>query len=93
MVSRDRSTFEELMNIQRNVNNRVLQEMRQDQEIDLISMVNELTYEDKPTHIEELIVEGQVRGYGEDDVLDTIESMKRQNIIYQPLPGQVQKVK
>ena len=93
MTSRDRNTFEELMKIQRNMNNKVIQEMKEDQEIEIISLINEQTFEDKPTQIEKIIIEGQVMGYSEDSVLDVIESLKRQNIIYQPSLGFIQKVK
>ncbi len=93
MGSRDRETFEELMKIQNNVNSRVLQEMREDKEIEIISLINELTFEDKPIHIEQLIIEAKNLGFLEDTVLDIIERLKKQYVIYQPSPGFIQKIK
>jgi len=86
-----KNDFEELMKIQRLVNSAVLRELEEDKTISLISMVNELTSESQPTQIEIIFVEAQGLGFDEADVLGIIEKMKKDNLIFEPSDGFVQK--
>jgi len=86
-----KNDFEELMKIQRLVNSAVLRELEEDKTISLISLVNQMTSESQPTQIETIFVEAQGQGFGESDVLGIIKRMKKDNLIFEPSDGFVQK--
>ena len=84
--------FNELMEYQNMVENRLRKEQRMDRKIELLTIINQLTV--GPRNLvqkEQVLVEAESRGFNEDEVEDLIDKLKEDNIIYEPSPGYIKK--
>ncbi len=76
------SEFDELMRIQRFMASRVAQESEMDAKIKLLELINQMQTDKKGRiHKEKLLVEAQMNGLSENEVLRLLEELKRDHFI------------
>jgi DNA replicative helicase MCM subunit Mcm2 (Cdc46/Mcm family) len=82
------SEFEDLMKIQNQIRQGLLREQKEDKTLTIMSIINELTSGPKEiVQLESLIIEAASRDISENEVISTIERLKKDNVIYETQPG------
>ena len=84
--------FEKLMEYQNMLQNRLRTEQQTDRKIEMLTIINQLTFGPKNiVQKEQIIVEALSRGFTEGDVHDLIDRLIEDNIIFESSPGFIKK--
>jgi DNA replicative helicase MCM subunit Mcm2 (Cdc46/Mcm family) len=84
--------FDKLMEYQNMLQQRLRKEQQIDRKIELLSIINQLTFGPKNiVQKENIIIEAQSRGFSEDEIEDLLQKLIQENIIYEPSPGFIKK--
>ena len=84
--------FDNLMEYQKMVKNRLRNEQQTDKKIELLSLINQLTSGPKNmVQVEQVLVEAKSRGYTNEEIHDLIDKLIEENIIYESSPGFIKK--
>jgi len=83
--------FDRLMEIQRKTASSIRLESEVDNKIKILDILNSLSGpKGKKIQVEEVILEAGVQGLSESEVLNTIDSLKRDRLIKEPDVGYIQ---
>ncbi len=86
----DDTDFDRLMQIQRMTASRIRQESEVDNKIKILDIITSLTSFKKPkVQIEEVIIEANVQGLAEAEVMATIDELKKDHLVREPEPGYI----
>ena len=84
--------FDELMNLQRQMASRIVQESDDDLKLKLMDIVNEFAgTANKKVQVEQIIVEAGVQGVEEDDTLRVLEELVDIGFLVRPEDGFVKR--
>ena len=84
--------FNELMEYQNMIKNRLRSEQNMDRKIEFLTIINHLTVGPKNlVQKEQVIIEAESQGFNEEEVEEMINKLKEDNIIYEPSPGYIKK--
>ncbi|MEM3374495.1 MAG: hypothetical protein QW757_04230 [Candidatus Woesearchaeota archaeon] len=84
--------IDELLAYQNMLQKSLRKEVQIDRKIELLTIINQLTFGPKNIVQKELIlVEAQNRGFSEREVNNYINELIKENIIYEPMPGYIKK--
>lgn len=73
---------------------RILQESSVDVKIKLMDIINDMvTDKNKKVQIESIIIEAVNQGFTEKEVIDLIEDLKKDHVVYETSPGFLQRTK
>jgi|TARA_B100000315_G_C14367414_1_gene491310 DNA replicative helicase MCM subunit Mcm2 (Cdc46/Mcm family) len=85
--------FDRLMEIQKLTADRIKRESEVDNKIKILDILNELVIsKGKKMQVEELIIEASIRGLSEAEVMDSLNSLKRDGLVKELDMGFVQLV-
>lgn len=84
--------FDRLMEIQRMTADRIRQESQVDNKIKVLDILNSLASGGKRIQVEQVIVEAELEGLGEAEVMATLDQLKDDGIIRMPEAGYVELV-
>ena len=84
--------FDKLMEYQNLIQRRLMQELKLDRKIELLSIINQLTAGPKNiVQKEQIILESTSRGFTEQEIEDLLDKLIKENIIYESSPGFIKK--
>ena len=85
--------FDRLMEVQRMTASLIRQEAEVDNKIKIIEIVTDLSASrNGKVQVEEVLIEADIQGLSEEEVLATIDSLKRDGLVQEPEVGFVQMV-
>ncbi len=87
----DQLDFDELMKIQSIMNKSVKKEIEDEILIDIISLVNQLISNTKPTMKENILIEAKNKGFTSKQMTTVINKMIRDKIVFEPKEGYLQR--
>ncbi|MCF7860671.1 hypothetical protein K9M79_00370 [Candidatus Woesearchaeota archaeon] len=87
----DRLDFNDLMKMQSIMNKSVKNDLAEEMTIDIIAMINQLTFDNKAVLKENILIEGSRRGYDESGVNKCIQNMIRDKTLFEPKEGYIQR--
>lgn len=83
--------FQEIIRVQQLMSQRLLQEHKTDNKIDLLNLINEMTENGKkPVQVEGLLIEAQLQNITEREATNLLEELERDQLITRPKTGWVQ---
>jgi len=92
MAILDESEFENLLRIQRQMASSIINEAEIDVKIRLLNIIDDmLKGKKKKVQVEQILIEGQLEGFTENDVRQTLQKLKDDNLIVEPEIGFIQK--
>ncbi|MBT3720078.1 hypothetical protein HN789_05040 [archaeon] len=84
--------FDNLMEYQKRLQERLRTEQQTDKKIELLSIINQLSSGPKNiVQVEQILVESASRGYTTDQTRKFIDQLIKENIIYESSPGFIKK--
>jgi DNA replicative helicase MCM subunit Mcm2 (Cdc46/Mcm family) len=87
----DEKEFDDVMRLQRQLSSSVIDEFELDSKIKVLALIDEVAGTKKKIHTEKLLIEAANQGISEFEVMSTIEKLKKDNLIFEPQPGYLQK--
>ena len=84
--------FDELLEIQRRMQSRIVQEQQMDDELDVLAIITEMApHPDQRLQKEAVIVEAGVRGFSPDQAEKIIEKLISDRVLFEPAEGFIQR--
>lgn len=84
--------FDNLMEYQKMLRNRLRTEQQTDKKIELLSIINQLTSGPRNmVQIEQVLIEASSQGFSNDETRDLIDKLIEENIIYESSSGFIKK--
>jgi DNA replicative helicase MCM subunit Mcm2 (Cdc46/Mcm family) len=87
----DGTEFDDVMRLQKQLQNSMMDDFELDAKIKVLTLFDELAGSKKKIHTEKLLIEAEHHGMGEFEVSSVIEKLKRDGLLYEPQPGYLQK--
>ena len=87
----DEKEFDDVMRLQRQLSSSVIDEFELDSKIKVLTLIDEVAGTKKKIQTEKLLIEAENQGMSEFEVTSTIEKLKKDNLIFEPQPGYLQK--
>ncbi len=72
-------------------NKRVKAELEMDKNVEIIAMINSILRNNKPVQTEAIMIQAKDKGFNENEVIEVIERLEKQNIIFSPKEGYLQR--
>ncbi len=83
--------FDEILRIQRMIDDSTRKEIQEDRLSDLMALVNSVVPHDKKIQLELIFYAALDKGYGEREIRDVINRYIKDGIFFQPEPGYIQR--
>ncbi|MFW6230615.1 MAG: hypothetical protein ACOC32_01175 [Nanoarchaeota archaeon] len=83
--------FDEILRIQRMINESTRKELQDDRVSDLMALINSIIPFEKKIQIEEIFYAALEKGYTEKEIRDVLNSYIRDGILFQPQVGYIQR--
>jgi DNA replicative helicase MCM subunit Mcm2 (Cdc46/Mcm family) len=83
--------FDEIMRIQRLINESTRQEIQDDRVSDLMALINSLVPFEKKIQVEELFYSAMDKGFTEKEIRTVINKFIKDGILFQPTVGYIQR--
>ena len=83
--------FDKLMEYQNLVQNRLRSELNLDRKISFISLINQLTPQNKAIQKEKIMIIAKEKGYESSEVSILLDALLKEKILVEPMPGYIQR--
>ena len=83
--------FDDLLNIQRNIERKAKEEVETDRTIELMNLINSLVPDDKMVQLEHIYIAASQKGFTEKQVNEVLRKYIHEKIMYQPRVGYIQR--
>jgi DNA replicative helicase MCM subunit Mcm2 (Cdc46/Mcm family) len=87
----DGTDFDDVMRLQKQLQNSMMDDFELDSKIKVLTIFDELAGSKKKIHTEKLLIEATHHGMGEFEVSSIIEKLKHDGLLFEPQPGYLQK--
>ena len=87
----DEKEFDDVMRLQKQLSSSVIDEFELDSKIKVLSIFDEVAGTKKRVQTEKLLIEAENQGMSDFEAMSTIEKLKKDNLIFEPQPGYLQK--
>ena len=85
------SDFDEILRVQRIMNDNVRRELQEDRQTDLMAHINSIVPNDKKVQIEVVFLQCIQKGYSEGEIRKVLNDYIRDRIFFQPKSGYIQR--
>ncbi len=87
----DEKEFDDVMRLQKQMSSSVIDEFELDSKIKILTIFDEVAGSKKKIQTEKLLIEAENQGMSEFEVMSTVEKLKKDNMLFEPQPGYLQK--
>jgi DNA replicative helicase MCM subunit Mcm2 (Cdc46/Mcm family) len=87
----DGTEFDDVMRLQKQLQNSMMDDFELDAKIKVLTIFDELVGSKKKIQTEKLMIEAEHHGMGEFELTSIIEKLKRDGLLFEPQPGYLQK--